>query len=317
MVYQAAPQRQSTTNKEVPAASERRTCSNKDSTSPGEKEGSNDQAALERRPILEENPIAEKPATLESSSWEDLPQDFPLVNDKDKWTYPVSKINNNEDPWSNKPHLLIAINPQTISDFVEGYRSDSYFTPKYADVAPNPKTVITASQFQKEGNRMLYFIDADWNTRLCVPKSQINFILKWIHDSPTESAHAGYKRFLAHLKEVFFWPTMANDAYRFALFCDVCQKIKVDHRKRMGPLRPAHIPRRPFATVSLDLITGLPPSEEENYTAILVIVDKLTKFAVKVPTHDTLSQEGFAKIFVDKVANVYGLPDRIIADRDK
>ncbi|GLB45097.1 hypothetical protein LshimejAT787_2000020 [Lyophyllum shimeji] len=85
----------------------------------------------------------------------------------------------------------------------------------------------------------------------------------------------------------------------------------------MGGLRPAHVPARPFATVSLDLITGLSPSGDLKYTAVLVIVDKLTKYALFIPTHEELSQEGFAKIFVERVANVYGLPERIIADRDR
>ena len=46
-------------------------------------------------------------------------------------------------------------------------------------------------------------------------------------------------------------------------------------------------------------------------------MDKLTKFAIIIPTHDTLSQDGFAKLFVERVVHVFGLPKRIIADRDK
>ena len=110
---------------------------------------------------------------------------------------------------------------------------------------------------------------------------------------------------------------MNRDAEAYATTCDVCQKIKTDHRAKMGALRPAHIPSRPFATVSMDMITGLPASGEQGYTAILVIVDKLTKFAIIIPTHSTLTQEGFAKLFVEKVVNVYGLPEVIISDRDK
>jgi hypothetical protein len=138
-----------------------------------------------------------------------------------------------------------------------------------------------------------------------------------MHDSATESAHVGPEQLLARIRELFYWPRMARDVDDFAPACDVCQKIKVDCRAPMGGLRPSHIPRRPFSTVSLDLITGLPPSGEAKFTAILVIVDKLTKYAIIVPTHDGLTQEGFAQLFVEKVANVYGLPERIIADRDK
>jgi hypothetical protein len=35
----------------------------------------------------------------------------------------------------------------------------------------------------------------------------------------------------------------------------------------------------------MDLITGLPPSGSEKFTAILVIVDKLTKYAIIVLTY--------------------------------
>jgi hypothetical protein len=62
---------------------------------------------------------------------------------------------------------------------------------------------------------------------------------------------------------------------------------------------------------------GLPPSSSEHYTAILVMVDKLMKFAIVMPTHNTLTQEGFVQLFVTKVINVYGLLLRIIADRDR
>ena len=183
--------------------------------------------------------------------------------------------------------------------------------------APNPEKVLTPSRFQKGKDGLLYFVDADWKTRLCVPRSKIQFILRWIHESPHESAHAGPFKFINRLRKLFFWTSLSKDADEFATSCDVCQKIKVDHRKKMGGLRPAHIPPRPFATVSLDLITGLPPSGKEKFTAILVIVDKLTCFAVKIPTYTNLSQEGFAKFFVDRIVNVYGMPERIISDRDK
>ncbi|KII88840.1 hypothetical protein PLICRDRAFT_110019, partial [Plicaturopsis crispa FD-325 SS-3] len=42
-----------------------------------------------------------------------------------------------------------------------------------------------------------------------------------------------------------YWPTLIKDAEEFAGTCDVCQKIKADHRKHMRALRPAHIPPDP------------------------------------------------------------------------
>ena len=62
----------------------------------------------------------------------------------------------------------------------------------------------------------------------------------------------------------------------------------------------------------LDLITGLPKSEGHN--AVLVIVDKLTKFVQYVPTTLNLKQEGFAKLFIQHIVLRYGLPRQMIAD---
>jgi hypothetical protein len=244
---------------------------------------------------------------------------LPFPN-SDHWTYPSGTKSSEVPPdeeWTKKTQLLVSVDPIICKEFAEGYEEDKFFAPRYVKVQPNEKTVISASHFQRGRDDLLYFVDAGWKTRLCVPSSKVNYVLRWIHESPYESAHAGPRRFIARLQELFFWPSMNKDAETYASTCDVCQKIKVDHRAKMGALRPAHIPPRPFATVSMDMITGLPPSGEQEYTAILVIVDKLTKFAIIIPTHSTLTQEGFAKIFVEKVVNVYGLPEVIISDRDK
>lgn len=138
-----------------------------------------------------------------------------------------------------------------------------------------------------------------------------------MHKSPYKSTHAGPHHFIVQLQELFYWPTMKKDVETYTLTCDVCQKIKTDHHAKMGVLRPTHIPSQPFSMVSMDMIMGLPASGEQGYTAILVIVNKLTKFGIIIPTHSTLMQEGFAKLFVERIVNVYGLPEVIILDRDK
>ena len=243
-----------------------------------------------------------------------LPRAFPEI---DQWSYPTdARLGGGED-WENKAHLLVSLSPEVVNNFSKGYEEDPFFKQYYADEIPNPRAAITPSHFRKGSNGLLYFIDARWETRLCVPRSQIQFVLEWIHEAPHEAAHGGYVKTIERVRELFFWKGMNRDTEKFCETCDVCQKTKINRTKKMGALRPSHIPSRPFETVSLDLITGLPPSGEERYTAVLVIVDKLTKFGLFIPTHDTLTQEGFARLFVEKVVHVYGMPHRIIADRDK
>jgi hypothetical protein len=85
----------------------------------------------------------------------------------------------------------------------------------------------------------------------------------------------------------------------------------------MGGLRPAHIPPCLFATVSLDLIMGLPPLGKQKFTATLAIMDKLMRFAVIIPTHTNLMQEGFTTFFMERVVDIFGMLEHIISDRDK
>lgn len=277
-------------------------------------------AALEEKLSREPSPPDELPGEG-SRKASKQPDEAPLpLQEDDHWTYPVGfkdKLKSPGEDWSRNSHLLVSMSEELLLNFSAGYIEDNFFKSRYADEIPNANLVITPSHFWKDPNGLLYYLDANWSSRLCVPKSMVNYVLRWIHNSPYESAHAGALRFTSRLSELFFWKTLIKDVSDFADTCNVCQKIKADHRKKMGALRPAHIPARPFATVSLVLITGLPPSGEGKYTAVLVMVCKLTKFAIIIGTHETLDQDGFAQLFIKRVVNIFGLPDRIIADRDK
>jgi hypothetical protein len=65
--------------------------------------------------------------------------------------------------------------------------------------------------------------------------------------------------------------------------------------------------------ISLDLITGLP--ESQGYNSILVVIDRLSKLLHAIPTNDTLSSEGLARLFRDYVWKHHGLPEQVISDR--
>jgi hypothetical protein len=75
------------------------------------------------------------------------------------------------------------------------------------------------------------------------------------------------------------------------------------------------VPAIPYESVSLDLIGPLPPSDE-GFTAILVIVDRLSKHAQFIATDFDLNTNGFAYLFVKHVVCRFGLPRSIYADRD-
>ena len=63
----------------------------------------------------------------------------------------------------------------------------------------------------------------------------------------------------------------------------------------------------------MDFIEQLPPSE--GYTDILVIVDRLTKQAIFVPTTRTIDATGLARLFIEHVVAKHSTPSHVTSDR--
>jgi hypothetical protein len=71
----------------------------------------------------------------------------------------------------------------------------------------------------------------------------------------------------------------------------------------------------PFAVVTMDFITDLPNSE--GFDSIMVVVDQnATKGVIFIPTNKTVSVAKAACLYYEKVYMQFGLPDKIILDRD-
>ena len=64
----------------------------------------------------------------------------------------------------------------------------------------------------------------------------------------------------------------------------------------------------------MDFIEGLPKSE--GYSVILVIVDRLTKYAHFLPVRHPYTAISIAKLFLDTIVKLHGMPQSIISDRD-
>jgi hypothetical protein len=58
---------------------------------------------------------------------------------------------------------------------------------------------------------------------------------------------------------------------------------KASNQKPMGLLQPLEVPTEKFQHVSMDFITSLPKTKS-GYDAIMVVVDKLTKVMMFIPT---------------------------------
>ena len=72
------------------------------------------------------------------------------------------------------------------------------------------------------------------------------------------------------------------------------------------------MPKKPWESVSLDFITGLPKVGD----VALVVVDRFSKYATFIPAPKYVSAEETAQLFFKHVVKYWGLPKDIVSDRD-
>ena len=129
------------------------------------------------------------------------------------------------------------------------------------------------------------------------------------------SVHLDVKNMYANMNRLFFWVGMKHNIVHFVAKCLECQRVKVDHRHPAGLLQPHDIPISKWEVISMDFVVGLPLTSQ-RHNAILVIVDQLTKSAHFIPVRDTYDVTDVARVFINEVIQLHGLPTKIISDGD-
>ncbi|GJP46783.1 hypothetical protein CLOM_g6026 [Closterium sp. NIES-68] len=129
------------------------------------------------------------------------------------------------------------------------------------------------------------------------------------------AGHFGSNKTLTGIAKHYYWPHMADDVQKFVTSCDTCQRMKSSKQKKAGLLQPLPVPEQPWQVVSLDFITGLPPTSS-GHDAILVVIDKFSKMGHFIPTHTTARTEETAQLFVRHIISQHGIPTTLISDRD-
>ncbi|CAI7788692.1 unnamed protein product [Closterium sp. NIES-53] len=154
------------------------------------------------------------------------------------------------------------------------------------------------------------------STKIWVPKYSPlrQLLLEEFHDV-LYAGHFGSNKTLAGIAKVYYWPHMANDVQKFVTSCDTCQQMKSSKQKKAGLLQPLPVPEQPWQVVSLDFITGLPPTNA-GHDAILVVIEKFSKMGHFIPTHTTARTEETAQLFLKHIISQHGIPTTLISDRD-
>ncbi|GAU25204.1 hypothetical protein TSUD_151040 [Trifolium subterraneum] len=155
-----------------------------------------------------------------------------------------------------------------------------------------------------------------WKQRIVIPHdgALIQQVLYELHTSPL-GGHAGITRTVARVKAQFYWSDMKKDIVEYVQNCEICQKAKTANTLPAGLLQPLPIPSQVWEDVAMDFITGLPLSH--GYTVILVVIDRLTKYAHFIPLKTDYTSKIVAEAFMHHIVKLHGMPKSIVSDRDK
>ena len=137
-------------------------------------------------------------------------------------------------------------------------------------------------------------------------------VLQYNHDHIL-SGHTGQNKTLELIRREYVWPNLRTFVQHFCNSCTTCKRSKVPRHKPYGLLKQLPVPERPWNSISMDFIEHLP--ESDGHTALLVIVDRLSKQGIFIPTVDEITAPELARLFVIHVFSKHGVPSHVTCDR--
>lgn len=195
--------------------------------------------------------------------------------------------------------------------------TETHWKQEIKDAYANDSFAITLSkspskEFSQDTNG-LWIIDG----RVYVPTKLHHKILRELH----EMDHQGVGKTMERITRHYYIPRLRSQVEQLLQRCDTCKRSKHERHKPYGLLQSLPVPEGAWKSISMDFITDLPLSRnwtnKERYDTILVIVDRLTKFAYFLAFYKKGTAEQLSQLLIERVFANHGTPDTIISDKDK
>jgi len=231
----------------------------------------------------------------------------------------VDDKDDNKDQVVLRPEVFV-IKASQLEDIGEGFLERIQ-----KSNAQEPGVAKALEDLRKEGPRQLVKGLEEWKTdkglvlyrgKVYVPDdSELRRELVTVHHDSKNAGHPGRWKTYELLSRNFWWPGMSTYVQKYVDGCEVCLRSKNFPQKPFGLLQPNEVPDRAWGIVTCDFIVALP--ESRGFTAIMVVVDRLTKMAHFIPCTTNVDAAQTAQLFIKRVFRFHGVPDQILTDRGR
>ena len=103
---------------------------------------------------------------------------------------------------------------------------------------------------------------------------------------------------LSVLKQRYYWPTMVPDVTDYVRKCPPCEQRSAGFAGK-APVQENYQATRPFQKMSIDFMTGLPPTDRGN-TVLLTAICCFTRWVELIPLPDR-SAKGVAEALTRRI----------------
>lgn len=134
-------------------------------------------------------------------------------------------------------------------------------------------------------------------------------IIKEFHGS----THEGYEKLFNASRLIFIWKETWKQFNEFDHGCDTCQWYKIKNLAPIKLMYPHPIPSQIWKDISIDFIKGL--SLWSDKTTIIVVVDKLSKYAYFLHFSHPYMTIGVTRLFFNNIFKLHRRPKFIVCDQ--
>jgi hypothetical protein len=126
--------------------------------------------------------------------------------------------------------------------------------------------------------------------------------------------HFGVKKTVVILQKHFYWPKLRKNVNKYIRSFITCVIAKIAIKKQ-GLYTPLPTPERPWESISMDYMFGLPSTKKGN-DFIFVVIDQFSNMAILMAYKKSITMTDTTKHFFESMWVHFGMPQTIIFDQD-